>query len=237
MLLSETPDGLQLELTDCNDCKASAYINCAKEPAQNPDKADDHIKKQLSKLGDTVFQVGHIVTTLSHPYFLPAATLNQLRREATAALEKVRITLHMQQRHHCPTLEERRMNTIPYFETKLDYHANILNEKSSQFYLRHGVQQAEQGVEKTLDYNGKSLMTTRYCLRFELGCCLKKKIDDWNASNPDAYKGSLYLRNNQNWFALHFDCHNCQMTITPCTSPTKTHTKQECTDPTGKNET
>jgi len=210
-VLSDTPDGLQLSLSDSDSCEATATIICPKEPAQNPERALDQTDKQLRKLGDTIFQATQVVNQCAQPYFLPSAFLNELRRKAVAALEEVRIAQHLSHRGTSAPLSERQANAVPYYETKVDYRANILNQKAEQFYRRHGVEQLEYGLEKTLDYDGKALMTTKYCLRYELGNCLMGK----NKTTPKQPlpNGSLYLRNNKNWFQLEFDCKNCQMKV------------------------
>ena len=216
MELSDTDDGLRLQLTDSDGCKAFATIECLKERAKNPEKALEQTHRQLTKLGDTIFRATNINITCPQPYFLPASTLNELRRQAVAQLETTRMAQHLAQRGSSPTHAQRRQNTTPYYESTVDYRANIINEPCRQFYLRHGATPTEQGVEKTLDYNGKALMTTKYCLRYELGCCLKVDRRRWKVENPEAYQGPLYLQNGGNRFALTFDCSNCQMLLTPC---------------------
>jgi putative protease len=219
MLLADTDDGLCLHLADTDGCQASATVTCLKERAQNPDRAMEQTWRQLSKLGDTIFHATHIEIACQQPYFLPASTLNQLRRQAVAQLEETRIAQHLTTRGSCPTLAQRQQNTTPYIEPTVDYRANIINQHCRQFYLRHGADTAEYGLEKTLDYQGKALMTTRYCLRYELGCCLKTDPHKWHVDNPDAYQDNLYLRNARNQFALTFDCANCQMVLTPSGNP------------------
>lgn len=220
--LSDTPDGLQLQLTDSDGCKASTSIVCYKETAQNPQRALEQTKKQLAKLGDTIFQASVVENRCAKPYFLPSATLNDLRRKSVAALEETRLNQHLAQRGHSAPLANRLANTTPYFETKVDYRTNILNHYAEEFYRRHGVQQLEYGLEKTHDYEGKALMTTKYCLRFELGCCLQGK-NAKPAKLPIASGDQLFLHNNKRWFRLHFDCLNCQMLITSSPSPLKTN--------------
>lgn len=202
--LSETPTGFLLEAVDEDGCRATASLDCEKSPAQNPEKAAEQIHKQLSKLGDTIFNPLKIQTTLSQPYFLPASTLNELRRRTMTDLEEVRIT------HFRPKDFHFEPNDVPYFETAVDYRANIINQKSEQFYRRHGVSTLEHGLEETHDYEGKALMTTKYCLRYELNQCLQHKT---NKEISPEYRGTLYLRNNKNLFELQFDCRNCQMLI------------------------
>jgi len=220
--LSDTPDGLQLQLTDSDGCKASTSIVCYKETAQNPQRALEQTNKQLAKLGDTIFQASVVENRCAKPYFLPSATLNDLRRKSVAALEETRLNRHLAQRGHSAPLANRLANTTPYFETKVDYRANILNHYAEEFYRRHGVQQLEYGLEKTHDYEGKVLMTTKYCLRFELGCCLQGK-NSKPAKLPIASGDQLFLHNNKRWFRIHFDCLNCQMLITSSPSPLKTN--------------
>lgn len=216
--LSDTDDGLCLQLTDTDGCQASATIACFKERAQNPDKAIEQTRRQLSKLGDTIFRATHIDVVCQQPYFLPASTLNELRRQAVTQLQEVRVAQHLSLRGTSHSLEERRQNTTPYLAPSIDYHANVINEQCRQFYLRHGVNTTEYGLEKSLDYHGKALMTTKYCLRYELGCCLKTERRKWRVDNPEAYQGNLYLRNSRNQFILTFDCANCQMLIKACKS-------------------
>ena len=50
------------------------------------------------------------------------------------------------------------------------------------------------------------LMTCRYCIRYQLGQCLKR--------NPHAVRGPLYLLGaDGRRFLLRFDCKACQMTV------------------------
>lgn len=50
------------------------------------------------------------------------------------------------------------------------------------------------------------LMTCRYCIRYQMGQCLK--------SNPQAIRGPLYLRGaDGRRFLLRFDCRACRMTV------------------------
>ena len=205
LTLTDTPDGLRLTLVDCDGCQASSTVVCSKETPRDPLRAADQLQRQLTKLGDTPFRVAAFTNSCAQPWFVQASVLNQLRRQAVEKLVETRIETHLLERGHCPTLAQRQAGTTPYFETVLDYRANVINRLSEQFYRRHGVQQIERGLEQTGDYDGKALMTTKYCLRYELGQCLRR--------NPDAVAGPLYLQNNGRWFRLEFDCSNCRMLL------------------------
>ena len=108
----------------------------------------------------------------------------------------------------------RKDSGIPYPASRLDYRGNVVNNKAEEFYKKHGVSEIERGLEQTEDYRSKALMTTKYCLRHELGCCLKQK---GRQNNPLEIKPTdrLLLHNNGHWFRLTFDCQNCHMEIGP----------------------
>ena len=70
----ETTSGFRLTIGD--KTQEFAYPH---EPANNPDRAMNTIKEQLTKLGDTIYQARN-VEIKSQPYFIPISTLNQWRR-------------------------------------------------------------------------------------------------------------------------------------------------------------
>ncbi|MCQ2313079.1 MAG: U32 family peptidase [Paludibacteraceae bacterium] len=71
----ETASGFRLTIGD--KTQEFAYPH---EPANNPDRAMNTIKEQLTKLGDTIYQARN-VEIKSQPYFIPISTLNQWRRQ------------------------------------------------------------------------------------------------------------------------------------------------------------
>lgn len=67
-----------------------------------------------------------------------------------------------------------------------------------------GQRQPKELVQaERMDY----LMRSKYCIKFELGLCEK------HFGAPPC--GTLFLVNNGRRLALHFDCKNCEMTVTP----------------------
>ena len=206
-ILSDTSEGYRLQVADSDGCQAESRIACEKTLAENVERSREQIENQLSKTGATVFHVACIQQQLSANYFIPAATLNALRRNALEALEQVRIGRFRNQ--PCPY----QPNATPYPKAHLDYRANVTNHKAEDFYRRHHAVVDEWGVEKSHDYSDKALMTTKYCLRYELGACLQHKCNDTVAP---AYRGELFLENNGKRFRLHFDCANCQMQLFRC---------------------
>jgi putative protease len=62
------------------------------------------------------------------------------------------------------------------------------------------------GKIKQQELDQSPLMTCRYCIRYQLGQCLRR--------NPQAVRGPLYLRGaDGRRFLLRFDCKACQMTV------------------------
>ncbi len=206
MLFNATPDGFALQLTDEEGLSVTHSVAAEQQEARNSDRAENPIVKQLSKLGNTPFMATAIVDETQGRYFLPAGTLNQLRREAVEQLVALRIA------HHRPTDCPRSDSGVPYPTPTLDYRANIINDKAEAFYKHHGVKEIERGLEQTENYEGKALMTTKYCLRYELGCCLQGKNSGKSQLDikPTA---TLLLRNNDRRFRLDFDCRQCLMRI------------------------
>lgn len=222
MLFRATPDGFALQLTDEEGLSVTHSVAAEQQEAHNNSsiqaithssnqtikQSDNPIVKQLSKLGNTPFVATAIVDETQGHYFLPAGTLNQLRREAVEQLVALRIA------HHRPTDCPRSDSGAPYPTPTLDYRANVINDKAEAFYKRHGVNELERGLEQTENYEGKALMTTKYCLRYELGCCLQGK-NSGKAQLDIKPTASLLLRNNDRRFRLQFDCRQCLMLIYP----------------------
>ena len=202
MLFSATSDGFALRLTDEDGLSVTHSVTAEHQEARN----NSGMVKQLSKLGNTPFVATAVVDETQGRYFLPAGSVNQLRRETVEKLIALRI------KHFHPIDCPRNDSGVPYPATTLDYRANVINDKAEMFFKHHGVKKIERGLEQTKDYDGKALMTTKYCLRYELGCCLQGK----NNGKPQvniAPTDTLILRNNDRRFRLQFDCRNCQMLI------------------------
>ena len=206
MTFGETAEGVSLTIKDEDGCEATTETICEKIAANNKERAKDMITKQLSKLGGTPFQATEITLATNNLPFLPAAAINDLRRKAVDLLQDERL------RHFYPKDTTLIPNEIPYFETCLDGRANIVNSKTEAFYRRHNVTTIERGPDQPNIGFKKDfpLMTTKYCLRYELGQCLMHKC---NKSVDKDYSDGLYLLNNGRRFRLHFDCKRCEMQV------------------------
>ena len=201
LCLAETPDGFVLSASDEDGITSRAEVAAQKQPAEKPRQAAATIEKQLSKLGDTDFTCRQVKIDMPQLYFLPVSMLNKLRRAVIGRLAGAREQARLKVRGGAL------INDTAYPEKHLSYQGNVLNQKAAAFYRRHGVEQIEPAAESGLDLHGRCVMTAKYCLRHELGCCLKQKA---RGNLPD----DLYLVDEKGRrFELRFDCTGCVMEI------------------------
>lgn len=203
LTLNASSSKLTLRTTSLDGTEAQYSIAFSSEPAQQQEKSREQIIRNLSKLGNTPFVANHIELPNSVP-FVPISLLNELRRKTIELMTEQRAEVR-------PTPSSTRIkNTTQYHPNRLPYQLNITNDKAEHFYHIHGVETIERGLDETNNYIGKHLMTTKYCLRYELGQCLQQTI---STPQDKEYKGALFLVNNNRSFALQFDCEHCRMHI------------------------
>ena len=176
--------------------------------AQNRERSRQLAETQLCKFGGTPFVAISVSDLTEGLYHLSSAALNAARRQAAESLQTLR------QQHFRPVsvplqaVEE----APPHPAELLDYRANIVNDRAEAFYRNHGFELGERGLEQTHDYAGHALMTTRYCLRYELGCC---RLGKGSAAPKIDLQPTdeLLLQNNGRRFSLRFDCQRCLMQV------------------------
>lgn len=209
MTLMPSDNGIKLRLHDEDDCSASAELSMSMVPARDLAKMRESVVSQLSKLGGTPFRVRAIELLFDEVPFIPSSVLNQLRRDAVEKLNGVRLAFFN------PVDHAFSVNVVPYFSESLDARANIVNHKAEAFYRRHGVVEMEWGMDIPAFFEKERnpslpLMTTKYCLRYELRQCLRHKC---NNTIDAGYNGELFLENNGRRFRLFFDCNRCEMQL------------------------
>ncbi len=201
MTLSQTTCGYRLTLCDEDGVTAWSELECERQPAEKPDKALENIHKQLSKLGETDFVCRDVKVEVTPIPFLAVSWLNELRRSAVDALVAERELQRPKPQGGIVA------NKAPYPVKELTYLGNVLNEKAAAFYRRHGVDQIELAAESGMDLRGRKVMTTRYCLCYELDACLKEK-------NAKTLQEPLSLVDeNGRKLRLKFDCAACEMQV------------------------
>jgi putative protease len=192
----ELPDGYCLKTEDEDGNKVEYRYPCKKVKAEKPDQAAMIVQKQLSKSGESIYEISEVLMNWKEPAFLPVAVLNELRRKLLGQLEEERIRNYP--RRESPVIP----NEVPYPQKNLDYRANVVNEKAKEFYKRHGVESIEPGFEMRERKEG-TLMTMKHCLRFQFGLCGGREKE----AKP------LFMTDFKNRYRLEFDCGRCEMRV------------------------
>jgi putative protease len=201
LTLTETADGLQLDVVDEDGIASTTTIRVKKEQASKLGTTESMALRQLKKSGGTIFSVEAVTLHLSADLFFPAAVVNDLRRRAFALHQEQRIRAHVRE------TRDRSANTVPWIATEVDYRDNITNQRALAFYRRHGVQQVDTTRLRAGDTPDCVLMTTRYCIKAQLDLCRRQK------KGPAALAEPLILADRTGQYALSFDCTRCEMTV------------------------
>ncbi len=203
MTLKELADGLQLYIIDEDGIVSTTNIIVEKEKAEKVGTIEPVAIKQLNKSGGTVFSVGDVSIEISPELFFPSAVFNALRRKAFAGHLEMRLKSYTAEPH------SRSPNEYPWTAATVDYADNITNKKAEEFYRRHGVQQVDSKVLRAADAKDCALMTTKYCIKAQLGMC--PKLQNMKGKALDE---PLTIADNTGNYALGFDCDKCEMTVT-----------------------
>jgi 23S rRNA 5-hydroxycytidine C2501 synthase len=202
-IFEEVQQGFSFLLEDEDGFIAAKTLKISKEPAKKPDLALNSVKQQLSKSGDTVFQIENVEIKWNSPYFISISALNASRREVLELLLTAREKGYRR-------IEKKYQEADAIFPlSRIDYRGNVLNLKAESFYMNHGVTTIDPAFEGHRPAGNPLLMKTRYCLKYELGFCLSKQ----NQETSMKLKEPLYLRDMNYRFCLEFDCISCEMNV------------------------
>jgi 23S rRNA 5-hydroxycytidine C2501 synthase len=199
--LEETNRGYELSAIDEDGNNAHFEMECKKIAAEKPAQVIATIEKQLFKLGSTEFICKKLDINPPDIGFIPVSNLNSLRRGVLENLQAARgLNRPRLKSEHIP-------NNAPFPGEELSFSGNVLNKKARAFYQRHGVLDIAPAAESGLDMQGKKVMTTKYCLKYQLGFCPKEspssKLDEPMALVDE--QGNSY--------PLIFNCQHCEMEI------------------------
>lgn len=192
---------LTLFATDEDGMSASTQLEQEFELARNTEMAITNLKKQLSKSGDSIYSINAIEINFTEAPFVQAKVVNELRRKVLDSLTENRIEAFQQPK------SQSLIQHPKYPSKSLNYMGNVVNCKAEEFYHKCGVEKIEKGFELQSDFSGKTIMTTKHCLRHEFGLCNKKLSTGKKTNKP------LYLVDNKNRYKLEFQCQRCEMKI------------------------
>ncbi len=161
-----------------------------------------NIQKQFSKTGHTIFEINKITyEQFEKPIFIPISKLNEIRRDFLAEYEQYLIGNYKRELVEIPS------NIAKYFSESIDYQSNVSNSLSRELYQLSGVKLIEPAFELQSNFEGKVVMTTKHCLKFENGICPIHQMRDKSIKEP------LWLEGGGHKYKLEFDCKNCEMKI------------------------
>lgn len=203
LIFTEVSDGFQLEAIDEDGHKSALLMKIEKQLAKNPDPDFANIKKNLSKTGHSPFLVEEMEVQFTQNWFLPISKINEIRRQTLEQLIEIRVNeYHREEYQMKPT-------NHPYPVSKLDFTYNVSNAMARNFYLRHGVSEIEKAFELQWEPGKSRVMTTKYCVKYELGKCPKFQ----RATMGEKVVEPLTLKHGTNEYKLKFNCKPCEMEI------------------------
>lgn len=200
---SETKKGFQLLAVDEDGHESSYSFDVEKELAKNTESTAPNIKKNLAKAGNTPFIIDEIELEFTDNWFFPISKINEIRREVLENLIDVRIRDYHREEFKIQKTDH------PYPVSKLDFTYNVSNHMARAFYKRHGVTEIEKAFELQWDPGKSRVMTTKYCVKYELGKCARFQRETMGEKLTEP----LTLKHGTNEYKLKFNCKPCEMEI------------------------
>lgn len=193
-------DRIALDMSCERGCRVSvsATLQQPLQAARSPQLSTR--RRALAKLGDTIYTLASLDDRLGE-LFVPAGALTDLRRRAVEGLDRAAAATY--------TFDYRREEARDLLTPRhLTFHANVANRLAARFYNDHGTETIEPAAECTApDARGDvEVMCTRYCVRRELGRCLRTEAGR-------QWREPLTLRSGGHSFRLKFDCDRCSMRV------------------------
>lgn len=201
--LTETDQGFQLKAVDEDGHQSISSFEAEKEVAKSSESIIPNIKKNLTKAGNTPFIVDEVEVNFSDNWFLPISKINEMRRIVLEQLIDVRVNEYHREEFQITKTDH------PYPVTELDFTYNVSNSLARAFYKRHGVTEIEKAFELQWDPGKSRVMTTKYCVKYELGKCPKFQRETMGVKVVEP----LTLQHGENEYKLKFNCKPCEMEI------------------------
>jgi len=199
--INESEYGFELMAIDESGNKIFNNWEILKNPARDSQKSKETIIQQLSKTGDTIYNVTEVKTNGTEKYFFQISVLNAMRRDLLEKVSVKRLKKPLNGTSFAP-------NSYPYPVKEVGFEANISNHLALRFYKRHGVENPQLAFEKQLEHHGRTVMTTKHCLKFQLGFCPK-----FGGTKPEEFIEPFSLHDGKNVLTLGFDCAQCVMKV------------------------
>lgn len=198
-------EGISVTYTDEEGFSVSVARSMVLDGSKSVDKMRAVAEEQMAKSGDSIFRVVS-VDVKGAEWFATAKMLAEVRREALSMLAAKRMTRTMEHDIRTDSGEAR----FPVQRLGAEY--NVVNSLSRRFYLKHGVEHIIDGLDLWATTVGERVMESSYCLRREIGECLKKGTK---------LRERLYIEHGRHRYRLDFDCAKCRMSLIDCSNTEK----------------
>lgn len=195
-------NNIHTEYTDCEGLSVTVSRDVRLDAAKSSEKMRAVAEEQMAKSGDSIFRVTRVVVEGAE-WFATAKLLAEIRREALSLLASKRAARQLP--HDIRTDD----GTAQYPERRLTPQHNVVNSLSRRFYTKHGVEHIEDGLDLRTSTVGERVMESSYCLRREIGECLKR---------GSKLRDTLDLEHGRHRYRLEFDCAKCRMSLIDCTN-------------------
>ena len=191
--------GLKLSAKDEQGVEVEVSHEGIFDKAAKPEVAAASIESSLTKSGGSPFEVEAVTISFEDDVpFIPTGALNALRRSLLEALEE---RLRQSQPPKNIATED---PTILYPQRTIGGDHNVVNSLARKFYTDHGVERIDEGYDTLPDLEGVEVMRTPYCIRREIGHCLR---------SGSRLKEPLSLLHGTEEYRLRFDCKECMMYV------------------------
>ena len=203
LLLTENETGFELIATDEDGYVSKVQLEHAKEPTKTNQSIEENIKIQLAKTGFTPYTADEITIQFTNNWFLPISKVNEMRRTVYEQLTEIRLANYKREEHQIVKTDH------PFPVDQLDFTYNVSNKMARKFYERHSVTEIEKAFELQWDPGKSRVMTTKYCIKYELEKCPKYHKDTLGVK----VKEPLVLKQGELEYKLKFNCKPCEMEI------------------------
>ena len=194
--LKLSADGCELWLKDEDGVEITMSEYLSLEPSKSAEKMAETARKAVAKCGGTIFNITDI-DILGGEFFAHASLISELRRKALEELRQKRLKRPLSHQ----ILSDDGSARYPY--PMVSRYENVTNSLAEQFYRKHGAEQIEKPLESQPTL-GERVMISSYCIRREIGECLKEK---------PRLKGELHIEHGYAKYRLEFDCKRCLMSL------------------------
>ncbi len=211
--LESSHSEVTLTYIDIEGNEAKSTLRGEFEISKNLDRMEGVIAAQLEKCGDTIFKLNGIDLDGWCGEFIASSQLSQLRRDVLTLLRDRRLVVAAERERDVfkENLDAK------YIDREVAGDVGITNQLSETFYRDHGVRVIAPQLELARDLSGETVMRSSYCIRRQIGECLRE---------GSKLKDPLFIEQGGNRYQLHFECKQCRMRITKMSRDDKQHNTQ-----------